>query len=346
MAPLGEYQRIMQSIVVRSENNPDEPEFPPDKPKFPATSTKRITVLHFTDVSIKDESTNLTGTHKDRMAWEIVVTYKHILEAILRGEKNTPLPHMSIISSGNAALAIQTMLNRYELPNLHVLVDESIDSAVFDHLSGMGCNLFKANLDEKVLVSEDILERTRNKAGLDITSGKGFQVIGRYYDWFSYEVLNLSPDFIIMPYGTGDLFGNVLTISAAEISKQEHDPRFQGNVAVIRKCNFIGAKTINPIRARHLHAFHLPFEYITSERIAYYKQSALCGDSTGVYVVGEQNLDEALAIAQQHNIKASESGIFGLNYLLENKNRLPKNAKYVIVDTGYSEIDRILSEKR
>jgi hypothetical protein len=344
MALSDENRSILESIVVRSENDPNNPEFPPDNPRFPATSLIRIYVPGFRDVSIKDESTNPTGTHKDRMAWEIVVTYRDILEAIDRGGRET-LPRMSILSTGNAALAIQTMLRNYGLPDLSVLVDNSADPRVTGYLQEKGCRIFKADLSEKVLLSEGILELTDNTEGIDITAGRGFQAIGRYYDWFSYEVLNASPDYVIVPYGTGDLFGNVITISVNEVTADKYDPRFQGRVNILRKCNFIGAKTDNPdTKAHHLHAAHLPFEHVSREIIENYKSIGLCGSETGVYVTGEGHLDDALGIARQHNIRTGPSGMFGLNYLLENIGKLPRDAKYIIINTGFSGIDRILAE--
>src|SRR4030065_2176984 len=120
-------EKILKSIVVASENNPRKPEFPADNPKFPATPTYKITVPGFSNVWLKDESVNPTGTHKDRMAWEIVVTYRDFLLAKRRGQLRGSLPQMSIISSGSAALAIQIMLRRYHLPNLKVLVDSNLD---------------------------------------------------------------------------------------------------------------------------------------------------------------------------------------------------------------------------
>ena len=74
-------EKILKSIKVNSENDPSNPEFPADNPKFPATPTYEIEVPSFSDVWLKDESVNLTGTHKDRMAWEMVVTYRDFLLA-------------------------------------------------------------------------------------------------------------------------------------------------------------------------------------------------------------------------------------------------------------------------
>ena len=97
---------ILKSIIVASENDPKKPEFPADNPKFPATPTYRITVPGFSNVWFKDESFNPTGTHKDRMAWEIIVTYRDSLLAKKRGQIKGKLPAMSIISSGSVALLI------------------------------------------------------------------------------------------------------------------------------------------------------------------------------------------------------------------------------------------------
>jgi len=55
--------------MVPSENDPNKPEFPPENPHWPFTPVKKIEVLDFEDVWLKDESVNPTGTHKDRMAW-------------------------------------------------------------------------------------------------------------------------------------------------------------------------------------------------------------------------------------------------------------------------------------
>ncbi|MBI4414607.1 MAG: hypothetical protein HY566_00005 [Candidatus Kerfeldbacteria bacterium] len=106
-------EKILKSIIVASENDPKRPEFPPDHPRFPATPTSRLRVPGFSNVWMKDESVNLTGTHKDRMAWEMVVTYRDFLLAKQRGQLSGPLPQLSIISSGSAAIAIQTLLRRY-----------------------------------------------------------------------------------------------------------------------------------------------------------------------------------------------------------------------------------------
>src|SRR3989344_7510451 len=94
--------KILYSIKIGSENDPTKPEFPPEEPRFPATPTYQIKVPGFTNVWLKDESKNPTGTHKDRMAWEMVVTYRDFLLAKKDGSFTQKLPPMSIITSGPA----------------------------------------------------------------------------------------------------------------------------------------------------------------------------------------------------------------------------------------------------
>ena len=107
-------KKILQSINIRSDNDPKNPEFPPNNPKFPATPTYEIKVPGFTDVWLKDESHNPTGIHKDRMAWEIIVTYRDFLISKELGHINK-LPRMSIITSGTAGYTIQKRLKQYNI---------------------------------------------------------------------------------------------------------------------------------------------------------------------------------------------------------------------------------------
>lgn len=127
-----EEKLILQSIQVASHNDPLKPEFPVGEASFPASQTYQIEVPGFSNVWIKDESSNPTGTHKDRMAREIVVTYKDFLLAKEAGLTQGPLPQMSIISSGSAAFAIQYLLRQYGLPNLKALVDYRTEQLIVD----------------------------------------------------------------------------------------------------------------------------------------------------------------------------------------------------------------------
>lgn len=328
-------QRILDSIKIASENDPDRPEFPPENPKFPATPTFEINVPGFSDVWLKDESVNPTGTHKDRMAWEMVVTYREMLVQKEKGMVKGPLPQMSVISSGSTAIAVQKMLQKYGLPNLKVLVDKKLNEPMKKYLKKIGCEIYETDLGKKALNWREILELTNNPKGFDITSNQALDPTMRFYDWMSYEILNNSPDYCFIPFGTGILYENILNINKKEVSTQNHDPRFRGDVEVLRNCNFLGATTNNPkSKADKLYSPHLPFVHFDEQWINSYKFSGFCGQQSDVYPVQERFLDDALGIAEKNNIQCEPSGIAGLALMLQMKNKLPKDKKMLIVNTG------------
>ncbi len=329
-------EKVLKSIIVPSENNPNKPEFPPDNPKFPATPTYKIKVPGFSNVWLKDESVNPTGTHKDRMAWEIVVTYRDFLLAKKSEQIKGPLPQMSIISSGSAAIAIQAQLKKYHLPNLKVLIDNNfIDPEGLKSMKKLGCEIYDTDLTRKPLHWREILTLTHNPNGFDITSNEALDPTTRFYDWMSYEIINNSPDYCFIPFGSGNLYENVLNINKREVSAKFHDPRFKGKVNVLRKCNFLGATSNNPrTKADKLYSPHLPFVHYDEQWIELYKSAGFCGLKSNVYLVQESYLDKAMNIAQTQRIQCEPSGIAGLGLMLQMKNKLPKNKKMLIVNTG------------
>ena len=328
-------EKILKSIIVASENDPHKPEFPADDPKFPATPTYKIKVPGFSNVWLKDESYNPTGTHKDRMAWEIIVTYRDFLLAKKRGQTSGVLPAMSIISAGSAAVAIQTQLKKYHLPNLKVLVDSYINPEILNSLKKIGCEIYETDLSKKPFHWKEILELTHNPDGFDITSSEALDPTTRFYDWLSYEVINSSPQYCFIPFGTGNLYENVLNINKKEVSTKNHDPRFKGTVDILRKCNFLGVTTNNPrSKAEKLYSPHLPFVHYDEQWIRLYRYAGYCGPQSNVYLLREQYLDEALKLAQSQGVNCEQSGIAGLALMLQMKSKLPKNQKMLIINTG------------
>lgn len=328
-------EKILKSIIVASENNPNKPEFPPDNPKFPATTTYKIKVPGFSNVWLKDESFNPTGTHKDRMAWEIIVTYRDFLLAKKHGQIKEKLPHMSIISSGSAAIAIQTMLKKYGLPNLKVLVDITAEPSIVSSIKKIGCEVYETDLSKRAYAWKDILALTNNLNGFDITSSEALDPSTRFYDWLSYEILNTNADYCFIPFGTGNLYENILNINKKEVSTKNHDPRFKGNVEKLKKCNFMGVTVNDPVsKAEKLYSPHLPFVHYDEQWIRLYKHAGYCGEKSNVYLLKEKFLSDALKIASTNNIKCEPSGIAGLALMLQLKDKLPKDKKMLIVNTG------------
>jgi hypothetical protein len=333
-------RKILYSIRVGSENDPTKPEFPADDPKFPATPTYKIKVPGFSNVWLKDESHNPTGTHKDRLAWEMVVTYRDFLLAKKNGQIKDKLPQLSIITSGSAGIAIQTMLNKYKLPALKCLIDLNLNKKIVNELEKLGCELYLVDLSRKPLDWKDILELTENLKGIDITSSDGLDPSTRYYDWLSYEIINHSPDYCFIPFGSGHLFENVLNINKKEVSTIDHDPRFSGNVKILRNCNFIGSSVNDPkSKADKLYAPHRPFTVFDEQWLKVYKLAGYIGQESNVSLLREKYLEEAIKIAKEQNIKCEPSGIAGLGMLLQMREKIPKNKKIVIINTGKSHFE-------
>ena len=326
---------ILRSIQVASENDPLKPEFPPENPKFPATPTYQIKVPGFTNVWLKDESHNPTGTHKDRMAWEMVVTYRDFLLAKKEGHIKDKLPQMSIITSGSAGFAIQSMLRKYHLPNLKCVVDIHLDEHITHILESIGCEVYRTDLSRKPFHWKEILEISHNPEGIDITSNTALDPVTRYYDWMSYEILNSSPDYCFVPFGTGNLYENVLNINKKEVLSGLHDPRFSGNSQTLKFCNFMGATVNDPqSKADKLYSPHLPFVHFDEQWIRIYKLEGSCGPESNIYVVHEKYIDEAMEIAKENNLSCEPSGIAGLALMLQMKQKIPKDKKILIVSTG------------
>src|SRR3989338_6181707 len=328
MALTRQEEKILTSIKVPSENNPNRPEFPPEFPKFPATPTYQIEVPGFANVWLKDESVNPTGTHKDRMAWEIVVTYRDFLLAKKRGQIKGALPQMSIISSGSAAIAIQKRLIEYYLPSLKVLMDVNINGKNLETMKRLGCEIFETDLGKKPFHWKEILALTHNPHGFDITSSEALDPTTRFYDWMSYEILNNSPDYCFIPFGTGNLYENILNINKREVTTKHHDPRFRGKVEALRQCNFIGATSNNPkTKADKLYSPHLPFVHYSEQWVKLYRYAGFCGPDSDVLLTKESYLDKAIELARSQGINCEPSGIAGLAVMLQMKGILPRNKK-------------------
>jgi hypothetical protein len=339
MSLSGEEEEILQSIVVASENDPNNPEFPPEDPKFPATPTYEINVPNFDNVWLKDESHNPTGTHKDRMAWEMVVTYRDFLLAKKRGQAAGKLPALSIISSGSAAIAIQSRLKEYNLPNLKVLVDVNLDKSVYKSMEKIGCDIYETDLSRKPFSWKEILALTQNTNGFDITSSEALDPTTRFYDWLSYEIINSSPEYCFIPFGTGNLYENVLNVTKREVSSENSDPRFSGNLEILRNCNFLGATSSSPItKADKLYSPHLPFVHYDEQWIRLYRHAGFCGPESNVYSIKEHFLETAMELAEKNNVKAEYSGLGGLALLLQIQDKIPKDKKILVVNTGKTKL--------
>ncbi|MFH1752487.1 MAG: hypothetical protein ABH821_06150 [archaeon] len=170
----------------------------------------------------------------------------------------------------------------------------------------------------------------------------------------AYEIINSSPDYCFIPFGTGILYENILNISRKEVSSLKHDPRFKGNVKTLRNCNFIGyipkAKTdqlysqqiTNYFKLLHYSAFFHKTDLSglyspnLTQWIRLYRSEGFCGKKSDVHLLKESYLSKAMKLAEKQGITCNSVGIAGLALMLQLKNSLPKNKKYLVVNTGNS----------
>lgn len=329
-------ESILKSIRIRSDNDPNRPEFPPGNPKFPATPTYKIKVPGFKNVWLKDDSVNPTGTHKDRLAWEVVIHYKKFLEAKKLGLVNGPLPRFSIISSGNAAIALAEAFKKYGLPKVKVLVDINMPKQILNYLKRGYCEIYQTDLSRKPLSAEEVLAMTNNQNGFDITSNEALDPNIIFYDWMSYEIINNEADYVFIPFGSGSLYENVCNVIRREVLKVSgHDPRLMARVKKLRIMNILGATVnLSTSKAYMLYSQHLPFVHYNEQWVKFYKKFSFIGKDSGVHVISERSLGKAYKLARLQGVNCEHSGIAGLALLLEKKDKIPKNKKILIVNTG------------
>ncbi len=114
-----------------------------------------------------------------------------------------------------------------------------------------------------------------------------------------------------------------------------HDLRFKGKLEVLRRCNFLGATTNNPrSKADKLYSPHLPFVHFDEQWIRLYRYAGFCGPESNVFLIKEQFLDKAMKLAEAQNIDCEPSGIAGLALLLQMKDKIPRDKKILVVNTG------------
>ena len=373
------YRRPFEDIDIKqplSEIEEEVPEFPSNHASFPSTptiplhlcnlnNTKELKRANFskntnellkeifnayeylTDTTIwyKDESINPNGTHKDRMAWEIYLWY----DSEIKRQINTPgekifLRSLSLISSGSAAYSVQRVLKDRGLPSLRVLMDKNTSSDLVKFLEKQECKVYLDDLDKKEYSSDEILDKTENKNGLDLTYSPEFNASRDvYYDWLSYEVLNQNPNWVFIPFGTGDLYKNIIIRNSKEMDKKVFSKRFFGDKKILMNCNFIGAA--NNRKHSKMKMLYSAFQDKTINNVNHMIVKPLidkdsCGNQSIVDLVGEKYIDSAIEIGNFFNITFEPSGISGLALFLQMADKkqikINQHERIIIISTGKS----------
>jgi cysteine synthase len=293
------------------------------------TPLKKIPLLGNKNLWVKDESVNPTGTHKDRLAQEILKIYQQLLK-INPDVHGAALPACSLISAGNAAIAIASLLKKQGLPKLRVLIDRSAEKKKIEVLQKYHCQIFTTDFFSKSLSTQDILYLTNNSSGFDLTSYTLINNSNYLYDDLVLSILKAKPDTIIVPYGSGDLFESFC----------RNIIRLQKNNNNEKLIKLIGVTTHNEnSKADKLFSAYAPFDH-NNERLNFLKIFNYIDKGSEIYSIGERYLDHSVKYLQDQNISSEHSGAAGVAYMLEENVRCYSDKRCIIVNTGQGLLSR------
>lgn len=338
-------QRILSAIEAPlDETDPARPEFPAYSPRYPATPTFGINVKG-REILIKDESYNPTGSHKDRWAWEQLLFYKRIIQLKLNNSskfERVSIPSMALISSGNAAFALQCLLRLHDLPPLHVVIDEDrVGQKVTDILKAVGAVVHPCDLDKQELDEDDIKALVGNDhVVIDITTRKLVTPEGeRFYDWLICEILQSRPRYLFVPFGTGDLYSNIICFLETELSAKTRDRRLIGVTRDdLLGIHVLGATTNERQTCMNkLFAQFRPTWNAITQKVGDLREAGILGADSEICEVSDERALEAKHIADEYNIRTELSGIAGLALLLERNEAISRtrDESILVVNTGW-----------
>ncbi len=356
---IGRYDREHLEKIIRTipkpskEKNARAPEFPHLSPRFPATGAAELELGTY-KLMIKDESRNPTGSHKDRWAWEKLIRYRERIEEELNSASSAAakiaIPVLAIISAGSAAMALQSLLQLYGLPSLRVLLDSNsgrVPDELEEKLEAIGAEVRRANLDKEEISSDALFELfgCRPDFDIDVTSRDADSPFEQsYYDWLTYEILALQPDYIFVPVGSGDLFANIIRIIESETNnnKVPHD-RLKNARDDLTGIHVMGAKPkIQRTRMTKLWAKFTPSHEAIEKKVDELVKKETLGAHSGIYELEDIHAMEALDKAAAIELNTEPSGIAGVGLFLKLKDQLSISASdnIVAVNTGWLNLGR------
>ena len=142
-------------------------------------------------VLIKDESTNPTGTHKDRKSAFLI--QKAIAKSI---------DTLAILTSGNAGYSLATLAQDTGI-EVVTIVSNDIRPRIKSSLESAGARVVEADFSQP-LESNDIcnLARTRQNKNIWDVTNEGCEAYAELYEEFAKE----NAKMIICPIGSGELY--------------------------------------------------------------------------------------------------------------------------------------------
>ncbi len=232
------------------------------------------------------------------------------------------------------------MARTFGLPPIHALIEEGASEKKVAELQRNNVIVHHGRL-HRPLSSDEILRMTRNPRGIDLTNGRfSHEVTRNYYDWLSFEILNQRPNYVIVPYGTGDLYDNILHHYRSVLLSHSSDPRLRSTRRVSSGLHVIGITAEQGSPADKLTAPHLPgssleeYRSLKANEVTQHMRAGVIGDHSGIHYVRDTDLYRAKQLADRIGLKAEYSALAGIAWLLRNGNTIPSGSRVVIVSTG------------
>jgi hypothetical protein len=272
-----------------------------------------------------DESSNPTGTHKDRIACF------HMKEYLKTVELNSVevFPDISIISSGSSALALQKIIDFLGLKiKLKVLIDYRLNFEIKRNLENLGCILYESDLSLQLLSSSDILTLTNNKNGIESTNSKVFDNHSYpYYTDLYQSILKYEVEYCFLPFGSGELLFNLLFLSELNHKLSKKSTNFYAATVNIPDPDF-----------NKLFSYFSPNRELINNEILRLKNNKLIGKDSNIYLLNKKYLGKALELAEKNNLNFEYSALAGLLLYIDLLPYIQVNGNVGIILTGNSNL--------
>ena len=153
------------------------------------------------NLTIKDESANLFGTHKDRKSL-------HVVRETTNGNGHLHAEVLCILTAGNAGLSLAKIGAFYGVPAVAFVAGDSGSSALHQQLESVCEQVIPLDIEERLWPSDELCRLAGNGQGRrvrDVTNG-----ISKPFEYIVDEICELDaselPDSIVLPVGGGELF--------------------------------------------------------------------------------------------------------------------------------------------
>ncbi len=353
-----------------------------DIPEFPEIGTPETPILEFDLTSenlgkilVKDESRleiNPTGTMKDRMARSCANLYLYAAKYHLELSKTEPgyeqripqmhLPRYSLLTSGNAGLALARAFAQFDLPPPKLLLDSHTPGEMIEKLKINRADVYLADLStnpfsgrsskEEPMNTWQIKDITNNTGGSDLTSAGGanmeVEVPAIFYHKMIRDSFKRNPDEIYTPYGSGVLHSEFLVAQFLTWLSKETGASTEGFtpdevnlIKNIEKIKIFGAepKDSNSI-ANKLTAAAKPFAEYFEEKLRSYRKRGSTSPESGVGKVSETEIKKAHMLMKKYGepmgLRSEPSAAAGFALYIKRKRAglVPVNTKVLVINTG------------